>query len=438
MANQLKANGGVDAQFVHDFMAKFGADLGNTLTPQQMIDLSLAWASFWVRVRTRSVISTARDDFRHATWATTDYITKRYRAIVQLNNEIVHQPNMAGDLMLAPVTAIVNGDGDPALQTVFEKVYRLSREDALDLLRYAQEETASKLPTDAAKLFSHMANWLDEFFSWRNNVSSTIRAKSQTKALRSDIANLDPQVDTAIGVMCRLINEFKTSGADTARVNRNWATLNQSLGPINRTITSLTNAHALHTDAKWRNDTVRKAARSFPTKTAVEMQTPPWLPSMLHLRPQARTQVFQQPPQQPPKQPQQLPQFPPQFPPQQQPIYNFPQNTGFANNPYQQSTNNLFPPNTGFPSNLYQQQPPTNFPPFTDFNQAYTQYSKFGAQGPNPGFDPNPPIYGGAGKKRTRTKTSDEGQLKRSHWSGDLEPQDFEPLAFKKRKVDDI
>ncbi|KAK7959546.1 uncharacterized protein PG986_004400 [Apiospora aurea] len=386
----MGGKGDLDAQFVGNFVAKFGADFSATLTPKQMVDLSLAWASFWIRVRTRSVITTARDDYVNLAWFNGDYKNKGYIGLVQANNDLVHEPNMGEDLMLAPVAALMDSDGIPALQTVFPMVYRLSKEDALDLLRYAQEKTDRKRPTDAARLFSYMANWLENFSSWRNSVCSTIRARgSAVRPLRTDMTTLDPLVDTAIRLMCHFINEWRTTGADAAQVARNWTTLDRTLLPINQAVTTLTNQHALHTDARWRTDTVRRAAMGFPTKTRAEMQDPPWLPSMLHLQPQADTEMFEQSASSTKTQStaKQAPQQPPStaVPPPQGKNGSNGNNNPFAPNPYQQPGNNQYP-NSG-----------------------------------NQGFNTNRLSYASAAMKRTRTRAADEGQVKRARWSDELE-----------------
>ncbi|KAK8062380.1 hypothetical protein PG997_014477 [Apiospora hydei] len=75
----------------------------------------------------------ARDDYINLAWFNGDYKNKGYIGLVQTNNDLVHEPNMGEDLMLAPVTTMMDSDGFSALHTVFSMVYRLSREDALDL-----------------------------------------------------------------------------------------------------------------------------------------------------------------------------------------------------------------------------------------------------------------------------------------------------------------
>ncbi|KAK8062381.1 hypothetical protein PG997_014478 [Apiospora hydei] len=275
----------------------------------------------------------------------------------------------------------------------------------MGLVRYAQEKTELKRPTDAAKLFSFMANWLEMFSSWRNSVCSTIRSRgSAIRPLRGDMMNLDPLVDTAIRLICRVINEWRTTGADQAQVARNWSTLDRTLLPINQAVTNLTNQYALHTNGTWRTDTVRKAANGFPTKTRLEMQDPPWLPSMLHPQPQADTAMFEQSVSSTKTQStaKQAPQQPPQQPPST--LLPPPQgNNGFNGN-----------------NNPFSQQPPVNniFPQYTGFNPSNNQYPNSG----NQGFNTNGPSYARAAMKRTRTRTTDEGQLKRARWSDELEP----------------
>ncbi|KAK8079078.1 hypothetical protein PG994_002885 [Apiospora phragmitis] len=394
-----------------------------------MIELCITWATFWIRLRTRSVVTTARDDFKHATWAENEYKKDGYMEVVRENNDLVHAPNMAGDLLLAPVNAIKNSQGEPMLLSVFEKVYRISREDALDLLRYAHEKNDLTRHTEAAKLFTYMANYLDEYFSWRNIVSTTVKAKGGAQ-FKADLASLDTLLDSAIGVMLRIIRERRDGGPEGVQVEQHWPALERALVPVNQAVTGITNRYALDKDSRFRNETVRRAVHGFPTKSEFEMQEPPWMPSMLLPQPPPPSSMYQQnqsfqgQPTGPAPGQGQVPNYRTQAPP----FNNFAQPPGYTgyNNFYPQA--NYYPGN-GFdagyvynPNNAFAYNPEVGYPTPTGYP---------GQAAPRP---QQQPMYGGGLKRRRKTPTG-EGELKRARWSDDLEPQDFEPLVVKRPKI---
>lgn len=122
-------------EFTRKFVAKFGAEYAGLLTPSEMIDLCLNWASSWHTIRTRNIVTLLRDQIGNTAWVKSDFVNHGYENMVYRLNISAHSYDLRGDLLLVPIDNHRNTLGEPALRKLYDKVYFMPKQDLFDLCK---------------------------------------------------------------------------------------------------------------------------------------------------------------------------------------------------------------------------------------------------------------------------------------------------------------
>ena len=143
--------------------------------------------------------------------------------------------------------------------------------------------------TEGSKLFCYMANYLEEYFGWREDVRGLLAVYSLGKTIREDLVRLDKYMQVAVEVMTRAIRERRERGPGAGpggvKVPWHWNNLRNALNRVNQEVTDTTVRHNLIQLIRTvRRGTIRnltKTSNGFPTKPEVEMQQIPDMPSLM-------------------------------------------------------------------------------------------------------------------------------------------------------------
>ncbi|KAK6858503.1 hypothetical protein PG995_006202 [Apiospora arundinis] len=270
-----------DNTFMTEFAARFGSTLPSKLTKEQVVRLCIDWAANWVNVRSRSIITNVRDDLANTQWALTSYKWQGFQAAVINSNSLMHEPNMAADLLLKDVSLFRDGNNQPLLSTVFQLAYRLTSEEALDLFRFSNDKDSTGKRTDASKLFSTIVNYLHEVYSWRASLNTTTQIRGRNEQLAADVAMMDENVNIFLNQVKNLIQERREHGVNGVQVTQHRTAFSAVLAPLNAQITYVTTNYDLYNRSPFKSETMRKAQFGFPTKTNFELEEQPVIPSIL-------------------------------------------------------------------------------------------------------------------------------------------------------------
>ncbi|KAK7999218.1 hypothetical protein PG991_014893 [Apiospora marii] len=238
------------------FVAAFGAEYANILTPSEMVDVCIKWAKAWHATRTRNIITLVRDYPDNKAWVGNDYITEGYSTLVEEFNTVVHSR------------------GVPALSALFEDLYFISEKDLFDMYRYTKETSeVTGRQSEGSKLFSYMANYLEEYFGWRGG----------------HLLRLDTLMRVAVEKMTGAVRERRERGPGPGpggiQVPWHWNQLLPALRHVNQEVTDITVKHDLSRLIRQiRRGTIMKVQHTssgFPTRPEVVMQQVPDMPSLM-------------------------------------------------------------------------------------------------------------------------------------------------------------
>ncbi|KAK8112728.1 hypothetical protein PG984_013254 [Apiospora sp. TS-2023a] len=284
------ANANAPTELSRKFAAKFGAEYANLFTPSEIVDLVLEWGVAWHKIRTRNICTLVRDYPGNQSWFKNEYVTEGYLKLVEDFNIVAHSYDLRGDMMLIPINLHFNKYGQPALQALFESLYFISDKDLFDLYRFTQDKSeVTGRPTEAAKLFCYMANYLEEYFSWREDVRALLAAYTLGQGVRFELQALDGQIQAAIEVIKRAVAERRARGPGAGpsgmQVPWHWSNLRNSIKNVNQEVMDLTVRHKfVDIIRQIRRGTIQsmvKVTAGFPTKSEVDMQQAPKIPSLM-------------------------------------------------------------------------------------------------------------------------------------------------------------
>ncbi|KAK8063455.1 hypothetical protein PG996_008107 [Apiospora saccharicola] len=284
------ANANAPTELSRKFAERFGAEYAKLFTPSEIVDLVLDWGVAWHKIRTRNICTLVRDYPGRQNWFKNEYVTEGYLKLVEDFNVTAHSYDLRGDMMLLPINLHFNKYGVPALQALFEDLYFISDKDLFDLYRFTQDKSeVTGRPTEGAKLFCYMANYLEEYFNWREDVRGLLAVYTMGQGARFELQALGGQIQAAIEVMKRAIGERRSRGPGVGpsgmQVPWHWSNLRNATKNLNQEVMDLTLRHNfVDIIRQIRRGTLQsmvKATGGFPTKSEVDMQQPPKVPSLM-------------------------------------------------------------------------------------------------------------------------------------------------------------
>lgn len=282
-------------------------------------------------------------------------------------------------------------------------------------------------PTEASKLFCYIANYLDEWFDWREDVRGFLSVYSLGPEIRQELRVLDEAMRGAIGVMSRAIRERRErgsgTGANSMQATWHWNHLHNALRNVNQEVTDITVRYNLVSQIRViRHDTIRKALwRLF--QCQVEMLQVPDMPSLVRPQPLAPAPEPSVEPAEPP------------------PASSLKSGGGSgvkvlngwgtkkqSDSRKASASSNPEASNSGSQGGGGSR---SSSNPWKNDNDDNNNNTSGGSAAPQASG------YGGyAGGLGRRRKIPSEGELRRAHWwSEDLDAQDYEATGFKKRRT---